>query len=146
MRKSRGDDYMIIDTIKKYLPIIFLLLILFLLPIDWYKQLHGNTSTYKLENVNGMFVFTKFYGIIVIIYGFCIYIQLFSIIYKKFLLPILAEFILIVALILLPTFIYPFKYTGFSFLLRLYVGFYFALAFIICCIVLNIIYFFRNRK
>ncbi len=131
---------------KKYLPIIILLIILMLLPFDWYKQLKGNTSTFKLENVNGVFVFTKFNGIIAIIYFFCIYIQLFSILYKKFLFPILGEFVLIIALTLFPTFIYSFKYTGLLFLSRLYFGFYLALALIICCIVLNINLFFKNRK
>ena len=130
--------------IKKFYPTISLLFVLLILPINWYTKIIAGDA-YK--NVNGIFVFTKLHGIIALTYCFCIFIQYFSNLYKKYLLPILPEIALLIILTLFPYLIYENKLANiFIFLPSLYYGFYLALALIICCIALNIIYFAKNRN
>lgn len=130
--------------VKKFCPTILLFLVLLILPVKWYTQIMTGDT---VENVNGIFAFSKLQGNIAIIYCFCIYIQFFSNLYEKFLLPILPEILLIIMLTLFPYLIYENSLADiFIFLPRLYYGFYLALALIICCIVFNVVYFIKSRK
>lgn len=125
------------STIKKYTPALLLFLLLLLMPLDWYRQLNGNKSTFILEDVNGIFVFTQLYWVIAIIYFYSVLIQLVCIIYNNCILPLFTDLILAVSLTLFPTSMYDIRLSGTYFLTRFDYGYFLALAIIIGNMVIN---------
>ncbi len=133
-----------ISVVKKYLSLILLLIILLLLPFEWYKQLYANKTTFILEDANGVFVFTQLHWVIAIIYFYSVLLQYISIIYKNFLLGAFTNFILAISLTVFPMNVI--KLTGQYILSRFDYGYYLALAIIIGSIVINIRNFITNRR
>lgn len=132
--------------ILKLLPMIFILMILILLPLDWYKQIIPDKINVILKNANGFNVFLKLNRIIFIIFLYTISIHIFSSIYNNYLFPILSNFALIIALILFPSSSYPISYVGSYFLTRYYYGFYLALILIICSTITDFVFIIRKSK
>jgi len=126
-----------LTKLSKYSPLIFLLIPLIFIPLDWYQHLIA--VTYKYLNVTGIFILFEKHGSIAIIYLLCIMIQIMSIKSEQFLFPAVAEIILILVLTFYPSNYFPIKFGGLYFLSTLYIGYFIAVISIMVSIVLNVI-------
>ena len=130
----------------KLLPMIFILMILLLLPFDWYNQIVSDNENVLLKNAKGVYVFFNLNGMILFIFVYTLLIHFGDLIYSNYIFPIIGNIGLILALILFPSSTYPIKISGFLFLTRFYYGFYLALSFIICSILFDLILLFKKLK
>lgn len=150
MHKVKGELKIIIKKVAKYYPLIFLLLPLFFLPFEWYKNLVIIPEDLIRGNADGFLVLTNQSCQILIIYLFCIIIQYMAISSKHYIFAFSSEIFLIILLTLFPANYYDINiFTsgfGFYFLSQfLYYGYYLTAISLLVSVVMNIVLF-KNRN
>lgn len=105
---------------NKFIAIIFLLVPLLIVPLDWYRDLAVNPVTFQRENVNGLFVMSTERARIGLLYVLCIIVQISVLKTKQIIFPILSTTILLIILITFPIYLETIMYLNISDIIHYY--------------------------
>ncbi|MFA9377141.1 MAG: hypothetical protein ACERKZ_10370 [Lachnotalea sp.] len=131
----------------KYVSLFFLLAQMLILPLDWYTNMVINPDNFEIENVNGLFVFTKDGGRIFMIYLLCLLLQISVIKSKQMLLAIFSNVLFILILITFPVTSEMIKYLNLTDLFKYYgFGFYLSMLMLLLGLCFNVYQLINKRN